>query len=55
MEEETDMKEATELEYLTWLKQSADFCPADSDVHRGLDEYFVKETGKLVPKDWRQE
>lgn len=48
-------KEATELEYLTWFKQNADFGPADDDVHQIMDEQFENKTGKRVPKDWRRE
>lgn len=48
-------KEATELEYLTWFRQNADFGPADADVIAIMDEQFEKETGKRVPEGWRAE
>lgn len=44
-----------EFEYLTWFKQNADFGPADSDVHSGMDADYLYQTGKEVPKNWRQE
>ena len=43
---------ATELEYLTWFKQNADFGPADSDVQESMDERFMNETGKNIPEGW---
>jgi hypothetical protein len=47
------MKErATELEYLTWFKQSADFGPADSDVQDQMKRDFIQETGKNIPEGW---
>ena len=45
-------KQATELEYLKWFFQNADFGPADCDVKCGLEECFEKETGMLVPKNY---
>ena len=45
---------ATELEYLEWFRCNADFGPAHEDVIQILDEEFEEETGKLVPKGWRQ-
>lgn len=50
--EETKTEEATELEWLTWFCQEADFGPADSDVRHALKERFKKETGKELPKGW---
>ena len=47
--------EARELEYLRWFKQNADFGPSNSDIHKGIDAYYCKETGNDVPKNWRQE
>ena len=43
---------ATELEYLKWFRQNADFGPADGDVKILMNEQFKKETGKLLPKGW---
>ncbi|CAB4212810.1 hypothetical protein UFOVP1444_32 [uncultured Caudovirales phage] len=48
-------EEATELEYLKWFKINADFGPADGDVQYIMNENFESETGKRVPKNWRQE
>ena len=47
------MEEATELEWLTWFCQTADFGPADGDVRLSLQDYFEEETGKRVPAAWR--
>lgn len=43
---------ATELEYLKWFRNAADFGPADSDVKDGLDQDFMDETGKNLPEGW---
>lgn len=53
MRKDKSKKEATELEYLTWFRLNTDFGPADSDVKHIMHQQFEKETGKLVPKDWR--
>jgi len=47
-------KEATELEYLKWFRSECDFGPAHGDVIYYMDKDFEKETGKLVPKGWRE-
>lgn len=43
---------ATELEYLTWFRQNADFGPADGDVVESMNERFMNETGKNLPEGW---
>lgn len=43
---------ATELEYLEWFRQEADFGPADSDVKDIMADDFINETGKDLPKGW---
>lgn len=43
---------ATELEYLKWFRQNADFGPADSDVKEIMDENFMRETQKNLPEGW---
>lgn len=43
---------ATELEYLRWFKQNADFGPADSDIHEIMALEFMENTGKNIPKGW---
>lgn len=43
---------ATELEYLKWFRQTADFGPADGDVKDSLNRSFMEETGKLLPEGW---
>ena len=48
-------EEATELEYLVWFFQTADFGPAHGDVVAMLNEEFEKEVGKLVPEGYRRE
>jgi hypothetical protein len=45
-------KYATELEWLAWFAQEADFGPADGDVHYILENRFEKKTGKKVPREW---
>lgn len=52
---EEKAKKDAEFHYLRWFKQNADFGPADSDVHSGMDADYLYQTGKEVPKDWRQE
>ena len=47
------MQEASELEYLRWFAANADFGPADSDVIIYMQKEFVRDSGKLVPKEWR--
>ena len=49
---EEKKERATELEYLTWFRQNADFGPADGDVKDSMDQQFMQETGKLLPKGW---
>ena len=46
------MEKATELEYLQWFYENADFGPADDDVRDILNEAFVDETGKQLPKGY---
>ncbi len=43
---------ATELEYLTWFRQNADFGPAHGDVVNGMNQWFMEETGKNLPEGW---
>ena len=43
---------ATELEYLKWFRQEADFGPADGDVKDLMNQAFLRSTGKLLPKGW---
>lgn len=52
-EEMSDKEFATELEFLKWYYQQADFGPAHEDVLIGLKELFEERTGKLVPKGYR--
>jgi hypothetical protein len=48
------MKEqATELEYLLWFYQLADFGPADSDVRFYMNEEFERRTGKSLPDGYQ--
>ncbi len=46
---------ATELEYLTWFRHHADFGPGEGDVIHYMHEDFEEETGKKVPKNWRDD
>jgi len=43
---------ATELEYLKWFRQNADFGPAHSDVMELYNSEFMQKTGKNLPKGW---
>ena len=55
MSENHVIPDATELEYLKWFRQHADFGPADCEVKTYMHEDFEKETGTRVPKNWRYE
>lgn len=48
-------KQATELEWLQWFYQNADFGPAHEDVIMILQEEFEEETGKQIPKGYKYE
>ena len=39
--------------WLEWFFQNADFGPADTDVRMIMQEQYEKETGRLVPDDYR--
>jgi len=43
---------ATELEYLKWFRQNADFGPADDDIIFWMNKRFKEKTGKDLPKNW---
>lgn len=43
---------ATELEWLRWFAQNADFGPADSDVRANLKKQFMDKTKKNLPEGW---
>jgi len=44
-----------EYEYLVWLAQNIDFGPAHGDVMFYMQKRYEEETGKEVPKNWREE
>lgn len=46
------MERATELEYLKWFFQEADFGPADSEVRDIMNEDFMNNTGKNLPEGY---
>ena len=46
---------ATELEWLKWFAQNADFGPAEGDIRNAMRKEFRKLTGKEIPKGWRGE
>lgn len=46
-------KAASELEWLEWFYLNCDFGPAHEDVVSILKDEFEKETGKKIPKGWR--
>ena len=41
-----------ELDYLRWFRSNADFGPGDGDVKDWLNEEYMKETGKKLPRGW---
>lgn len=49
------MEQASELEYLRWFFQNADFGPADSDVRDLLNQCFTRRTGKSLPDGYEPE
>jgi hypothetical protein len=48
-------EEATELEWLRFFYDAADFGPADDDVRRLIEEDFVNTTEKSLPLSYRDE
>ncbi len=48
-------KKATELEWLKWFYQNADFGPAGGDVQQEMREHFMEETGKQLPEGYGDE
>lgn len=46
---------ATELEWLQWFYETADFGPADGDVRDFMKQKFTKETGKELPDGYDME
>jgi len=46
---------ATELEWLAWFYQMADFGPADGDVRYFMKQDFQKEKGKDLPEGYGEE
>lgn len=46
------MEKATELEYLKWFFQNADFGPADSDVRDRLNRQFIEQKEKNLPEGY---
>lgn len=46
---------ATELEWLQWFYEIADFGPADGDVRDFMKQKFTKETGKELPDGYDME
>ena len=48
-------EKATELEYLRFFFQNADFVPADSDVRDMINERFTRKTGKALPEGYEIE
>lgn len=49
------MEKATELEYLKWFYNNADFGPADGDVRHYMDEKFKRQTGKELPEGYEDD
>ncbi len=46
------IERATELEYLRWFRINCDFGPAHSDVVDIMNQEFMSDTGKNLPKGW---
>ena len=46
---------ATELEWLQYFYDMADFGPAHSDVVSIIQDQFMKETGKELPEGYEDE
>ncbi len=46
------MERASEIEWLKWFVQRADFGPAHGDVFEAMQEQFMDETGKNLPEGW---
>jgi hypothetical protein len=51
-EDNLEKERATELEYLTWFHQNADFGPASVDVEDQMKRDFIRKTSKNIPKGW---
>ena len=49
------MKQASELEYLTWFRHNIDLGPGEQDVIDDMNERFIEETGKELPEGWGKE
>lgn len=49
------METATELEWLKWFFQNADFGPAHGDVMLSLQEQFEEAMKKRVPENYKYE
>lgn len=49
------MEKATELEWLQWFYQNADFGPAHGDVIFDMCRAFQAETGKGLPDGYEEE
>lgn len=47
--------EQAELDFLRWIYNNIDFGPAHDDVMIMYLEDYTKETGKLVPKQYRRD
>ncbi len=48
-------EQATELEWLRYFYQKADFGPADDDVRQIIEEDFMKKTRKALPAGYERE
>ncbi len=45
---------ASDMEYLRWFHDNADFGPSDEDVRMILQDEFEKQTGKRVPRRYKE-
>lgn len=50
-----EVEKATELEFLRWFYDEADFGPADSEVRDIMKQNFRRQTGKQLPDGYEEE
>lgn len=48
----TERERATELEFLKWFYQNADFGPADGEARDNIALFFMDDTGKNLPQGY---
>lgn len=48
----SERERSTELDYLKWFYQNADFGPGDGDHRDNMNQWFMEETGKNLPEGY---